>query len=410
MPSHIVALYFVLVVCTPGLTFEDVRSARASLIDMNTEMGICHFVPSMKGTSTAMFLMRISRHVRNDHSTTSTSPSPWTISIIEDSHPSARDFGHLIPHIKSYTRDIIPQIRVNPYERVAIMRKSGTIRLSDYTHLGDNGNISPEMLVFGLAWDVTEGVKIDLDASVICLGSDLDLLDIVNFSELQSKDGAICHGGDELTGDTVGDDEQIFFKLKHISPAIKYIVFVINSYSGQELDDVTRASCHLFPLTPMHHHHHYQQQQQQQQQQHQQQHPMQPSYDHTTSTSLINDIASYHMTNCSYLDKHTALILACLYRDDAQPNNWLLNIISEPARGRVAKALVPNVQDILRTNPPPQNIQSQEEEEEIVVSPFMPDHVPMEEDIVIEPSIPIHQMTRLHTHDDDIIVEPNIGK
>jgi hypothetical protein len=42
---------------------------------------------------------------------------------------SARDFGSLIPEIKSYSRDIVPGIVVDPRERVAIMRKGGIIRL-----------------------------------------------------------------------------------------------------------------------------------------------------------------------------------------------------------------------------------------------------------------------------------------
>ena len=42
----------------------------------------------------------------------------------------ARDFGSLIPEIKGYSRDIVPGITINPKERVAIMRKGGTIQLS----------------------------------------------------------------------------------------------------------------------------------------------------------------------------------------------------------------------------------------------------------------------------------------
>ncbi len=48
--------------------------------------------------------------------------------------------------------------------RVAIMRKGGVIRLRDYCPSG-----LPQTLCLGLAWDVTNGVNIDLDASAIML-------------------------------------------------------------------------------------------------------------------------------------------------------------------------------------------------------------------------------------------------
>ena len=48
----------------------------------------------------------------------------------------------------------------------------------------------------GLAWDVTNGVNIDLDASAIMLGPKLDLRDLVFFGKLRSSDGSIRHGGE----------------------------------------------------------------------------------------------------------------------------------------------------------------------------------------------------------------------
>ena len=149
----------------------------------------------------------------------------WILSIIGDTHPTARDFGNLIPEIKGYCRDIIPNIQINPYERVAIMRKGGTIRLSDYSF----PNL-PDVLTLGLAWDITHGRNIDLDASIICLDNSLQQLDIVNWQQLQSKDGSISHGGDEREGDAKGFDEKIQLALSRVHPAVTYIGLVINSY------------------------------------------------------------------------------------------------------------------------------------------------------------------------------------
>jgi tellurium resistance protein TerZ len=52
----------------------------------------------------------------------------------------------------------------------------------------------------GLAWDVTDGVDIDLDASVLCLNRNMEMVDVVYFKQLRSQDGAIHHSGDEREG------------------------------------------------------------------------------------------------------------------------------------------------------------------------------------------------------------------
>jgi len=137
-------------------------------------------------------------------------------------------------------------------------------------------------------------------------------LDLVYFGKLASSDGAIRHGGDEREGDEKGDDEKIFLQLGRIHPAVKYIGFVINSYSGQELDDVKDASCHLF--------------------------------DHST----CRDLASFRLTNCKMLDKHTALVLGMLFRDGPE---WGFEIISEAAQGRTAVDNVDELQNFIKRRP-----------------------------------------------------------
>ena len=86
------------------------------------------------------------------------------------------------------------------------------------------------------------------------------------------------HGGDNQTGAGDGDDETIFLELARVHPSVKYIGFVINSYSGEELDDVANAGCHLF-------------------------------------FPGGRDFVKFTMTNTAFLDKHTALLLGMLHRD-----------------------------------------------------------------------------------------------
>lgn len=328
---RVCALYFIATVASPDKTFSDVQSARVNVDETRSGYRLCHFIPALTGAQTSMFLMRIARQ-----------GSSWVLSIIGDTTPSARDFGSLIPEIKGYSRDICPSIQnIDPHERIAIMRKNGTIQLQDYTN--------KRHFVFGLAWDVTHGVNIDLDASAICLDASLNPVDIVWFRQLKSKDGSIIHSGDEREGDSVGDDEKMTIHLDQVQENVAYIGFVVNSYSGQELDDVARASCHLY------------------------------------DASSGADIARYQLSNGKELDKRTALVMGCLYRE-SMGGNWNLRIISEPAHGRTAADNVDELQRFLRAHPP-QPFSSPPDPEIIVNA--MPSPVPIEEDeIIVGPFIP----------------------
>ena len=299
MPARIKALYFLLTVATPGGTFLNVQSAKVQVLELERSVGICQFIPSNFGANTAMFLFRITR--RGD--------GKWVLSVIEDFDSRCRCFGALIPEIKSYTSDLIPDIVVDRKERMAILRKGARIRVRDFAR----GKI-PKWVAFGLKWDVTDGVNIDLDLSAICLAKDLRPLDIVYFKQLRSRDKSIRHSGDEREGDQTGDDERMLVSLPNTSPDIHYIGFVINSFSGQELDDIAQASCRLYD----------------------------PKTDH--------NIATYTLSHASSLDKHTALLMGCLFRDIAE--TWNFRVISLPANGKTAHENVVDLQKYLYENPP----------------------------------------------------------
>lgn len=303
IPPKILCMYILLTVATPDMRIPDIESATMRVYDTKKRSTLCKFTPASHALSqdaTAMFMVRLSR-----------SQNSWTLAIIEDTHPTARDFGSLIPYFKSYTYDLIPTITVDPTERVAIMRKGGNVRLRDYTL----GGQLPSRLTFGLAWDVTDGVNIDLDASAVCFDAQLNCVDVVcsKKQQLQSKDGSIVHHGDEKEGDEIGDDETIGVVLDKVNPAVHYIAFVINSYSGQELDDVDRASCHLF--------------------------------DPATGAEIL----TYAMSHSQSLDGYTALLVGCLYRSG---DDWGMCIISEAAMGKLVDENVDDLIQFLKKNTP----------------------------------------------------------
>ena len=53
------------------------------------------------------------------------------------------------------------------------------------------------------------------------------------------------HTGDNLTGKGDGDDESIMVDLPRVSPAVAHIVFVVNSFSGQNFTQIENATARV---------------------------------------------------------------------------------------------------------------------------------------------------------------------
>jgi len=89
------------------------------------------------------------------------------------------------------------------------------------------------------------GSEIDLDASCILLNSDYQKIDLVWFRQLKSQDGSIKHSGDNRTGDGEGDDETINVDLQRLPASVKYLIFTVNSFTGQSFEKVEKAYCRI---------------------------------------------------------------------------------------------------------------------------------------------------------------------
>ena len=220
-----------------------------------------------------------------------------------------------------------------PDERIAIMRKGGHVRLRDYLQ-----TFPPPVVTLGLAWDVTKGVNIDLDASCIMLDENLECLDIVFFGKLQSSDGSVRHGGDEREGDEKGDDEKVYFSLAALHPSVKYLCVVVNSYSGQELDDVQRASCRLYategqtaamPVWELE----------------------QRGAQAARYPAQQKELVQFKLSDAEFLNGFCALCVGYLYKESVT-QEWCFGIMAEAAHGRTAQDNVDEFQRHLRAHPP----------------------------------------------------------
>lgn len=100
-------------------------------------------------------------------------------------------------------------------------------------------------VMVGLGWDEVKRTRglfapkpqdIDCDASAfLCAGGKLlGPDDVVYFGNLQHRSGAVRHMGDNLTGASEGDDEQIFVQLADLPQQYDKIVFVVNIYQAAQ--------------------------------------------------------------------------------------------------------------------------------------------------------------------------------
>jgi tellurium resistance protein TerZ len=162
----------------------------------------------------------------------------------------------------------------------------------------------------GLGWDAAtkkgrfgkaKAQTIDLDASCLLFDGSGGLVDAVWFRQLRSKDGAVLHTGDNLTGAGEGDDESINVDLPGVPGNVTQLVFTVNSFTGQDFSQIENAFCRLV--------------------------------DETTG----QEMARYELSGGG---QHTAQIMAKVSRDG---QGWTMTAIGVPATGRTFQQLLPTV-------------------------------------------------------------------
>jgi tellurium resistance protein TerZ len=163
----------------------------------------------------------------------------------------------------------------------------------------------------GLGWDAVKkrgffgGMKdqaIDLDASAVLYDASGTVVDQVWFKQLKSQDGSVVHTGDNRTGLGDGDDESIKVQLDRLPGNVSEIVFIVNSFTGQNFSQIENAFCRLV--------------------------------DETNG----QEIARYELSGSG---THTAQIMAKVSRDGG---GWTMTAIGAVASGRTFKDLLPAIQ------------------------------------------------------------------
>ena len=142
--------------------------------------------------------------------------------------------------------------------------------------------------------------SVDLDLSIGMFDGAKNLQKTVYFGN--TSEAGVRHSGDDLTGDTAGDDgfdnEVIVVNLNEIPQNIEQIVFVLNSYRGDDFATIPFASIRLYEGTP----------------------------------NRVNSVvAKFNIAKDSKFSGFVSMVLGKLYRRNGE---WKFSAIGEPTRDK----------------------------------------------------------------------------
>lgn len=154
-------------------------------------------------------------------------------------------------------------------------------------------------------------IAVDLDASCATFDDNKNPLEVVYFRNLKSNNGSISHSGDDLVGDTGGDDgldnEVISVDLNRLSPDVSKIAFVLNSFRGQDFKTIPFASIRIYEGTPTH---------------------------------VKEVFAKYDIANDASFAGSVSMVLGVLYKRNGE---WKFNAIGEATNDRDLKSTLSTV-------------------------------------------------------------------
>jgi tellurium resistance protein TerZ len=157
-------------------------------------------------------------------------------------------------------------------------------------------------------WGNTKFESVDLDASCITFDDSKNPIEVIYFGNLKSENGSIKHSGDDLVGDTGGDDgldnEIISVDLTKMNPNVSKIAFVLNSFRGQDFKIIPFASIRIYE---------------------------------GTATRVNEVFATYDIANDPTFSGKVSMVLGILYKRNGE---WKFNAVGEPTNDRDLKSTI----------------------------------------------------------------------
>ena len=188
-------------------------------------------------------------------------------------------------------------INLEKGQRINLQKSNGS-KLENIC-VGINWGAIEKKGLFGLG---AHKEAVDLDASCALFNEQKELEEVVYFGHLKSKNGAVRHSGDDLTGDMDGDDgldnEIISIQLSALSSTTSYVAFVLNSFRGQDFGTIPFASIRIYEGTP----------------------------------TRVNEVfAKYDIAHGAGFAGHVSMVMGVFYKRNGE---WKFNAIGEPTKDR----------------------------------------------------------------------------
>ncbi len=143
---------------------------------------------------------------------------------------------------------------------------------------------------------------------MVCIDGNRAVQNVIYFGNKSAP--GIQHSGDDLVGDTDGDDgldnEIISIDLRRVDSRVEQIVFVINSFNQIDFDKIPFASIRLYE---------------------------------GTATRVNKVFATYNIARDASFARKVAMILGKLYLRNGE---WRFSAIGEPTPDRSLEALISN--------------------------------------------------------------------
>lgn len=157
----------------------------------------------------------------------------------------------------------------------------------------------------------TSKKAVDLDASCALYDDNKNVLETIYFGNLKSKDNAITHSGDDLTGDMGGDDgldnEIITLDFSRLNPSVSSVAFVLNSFQGHDFGTIPFASIRIYEGTP----------------------------------KRVNEVfATFDIANGSGFAGHVSMVMGVFYNKNG---DWKFNAIGEPTKDKKLEQTISTV-------------------------------------------------------------------
>jgi tellurium resistance protein TerZ len=152
---------------------------------------------------------------------------------------------------------------------------------------------------------------VDLDGSCALFNESKQLLEVVYFGNLKSKNGSVKHSGDDLTGDMGGDDgldnEIITLDFSQLDANVNYVAFVLNSFRGHDFGTIPFASIRIYEGT----------------------------------TKRVNEVfAKFDIANGANFAGHVSMVMGVFYKKNGE---WKFNAIGEPTKDKKLEDTVKTV-------------------------------------------------------------------